>query len=195
MLVSHWREAGQRNLYPTPTPRLNSRFLSELSNVQFMPDPCILDISGFHVGVTGADILMHLGKEELFWYILFFISRKYRRCLSFVINFSHYFQSSTTPSVDRLGRVASHLLQQRNFYPLMPPAEELTVDANLFFKHTLMPFKPHMLVLPSELRFFVKVSSFLCTVGNLKICNIKMPLWYPKTSLIMVMNFEVENEE
>lgn len=68
------------------------------------------------------------------------------------------FRSSTTPGVDRLGRVASHLLQQRNFYPLMPPAEELAVDTNLLLKHALMPLKPHMLVLPSELRFFVKVS-------------------------------------
>lgn len=65
--------------------------------------------------------------------------------------------SSAAPSVDRLGRVASHLLQQRSFYPLLPPAEEMTTDTDLLLKHALMPYKPHMLVLPSELRFFVKV--------------------------------------
>lgn len=81
VLVSHWREVGQRNLYPTPSPRLNSRFVSELSNVQFVPDPCILNISGFHVGVTGADILMHLGKEELFWYFSSFLVFHVWKCV------------------------------------------------------------------------------------------------------------------
>lgn len=68
------------------------------------------------------------------------------------------YSSTSGPGVDRLGRLASHLLQQKNFYPLMPPAEEMSVDVGLLVEHALLPYKPHMLILPSELKHFVKVT-------------------------------------
>ncbi len=65
--MSHYREAGQRNLYPTPCPRIpDVKKKFDYPNLHFIPDPSILSIDGFIVAMTGADILMHLGKEELF---------------------------------------------------------------------------------------------------------------------------------
>ena len=63
VVVSSWREAGQLNVYPTPCVRTSL----DHPNLFLAPDPCVLNIDGFHIGVTSADILMHLGKEELFW--------------------------------------------------------------------------------------------------------------------------------
>jgi DNA polymerase alpha subunit B len=62
VVVSSWREAGLLNVYPTPSVRTSV----DHPNLFLAPDPCILDIDGFQIGVTSADVLMHLGKEELF---------------------------------------------------------------------------------------------------------------------------------
>lgn len=62
--------------------------------------------------------------------------------------------------MDRLGRLASHLFSQRNFYPLVPPAEEMSIDMDLFTKHGILSYIPHMLILPSDFKQFIKVKSF-----------------------------------
>lgn len=63
-----------------------------------------------------------------------------------------------TGTTDRMGRMASHLLNQKNFYPLYPPNKEICIDHDLFNEFAIMPCKPHILILPSNLRHFVKVS-------------------------------------
>ena len=55
-----------------------------------------------------------------------------------------------------MGRLAGHLLQQHNFYPLHPPPEEVSIDQSHFIKHAFFDCKPDILVLPSDLRYFVK---------------------------------------
>ena len=55
-----------------------------------------------------------------------------------------------------MGRLAGHLLQQHNFYPLHPPAEETNIDYPHFIKHCFFDSKPDVLLLPSDLRYFVK---------------------------------------
>jgi DNA polymerase alpha subunit B len=61
----------------------------------------MLNIEGVLFGVTSTDVLFHLGKEEI---------------------------SFPPHSGDRLRRLANHLIQQRSFYPLYPPNEELSLD-------------------------------------------------------------------
>ena len=73
-----------------------------------MSDPCILNIEGVLFGITSADILFHLGKEEI---------------------------SFPPHSGDRLRRLANHLVQQRSFYPLFPPNEELSIDLEMLEAH------------------------------------------------------------
>jgi DNA polymerase alpha subunit B len=62
---------------------------------------------------------------------------------------------------DRLGRIAGHILSQQSFYPLYPPAEEMNLDLELWAKYAALEVTPHILILPSDLRCFVKVSSSL----------------------------------
>ena len=60
---------------------------------------------------------------------------------------------------DKLSRLAGHILMQQTYYPLWPPAQALAVDAALWATHAQMSCIPHVLVLPSNFRYFVKVCS------------------------------------
>jgi len=45
-----------------------------------------------------------------------------------------------------------------SFYPLYPPAEDVNVDYECFEVHGRMPVTPHILIVPSDLKQFVKVN-------------------------------------
>ncbi|CAH0690090.1 unnamed protein product [Spodoptera exigua] len=109
-----------------PTPAYCSR--RKHTNIHFMPDPCTLNISGIIVGVTSTDILMHISQEEI----------------------------SVGMGGDKLSRLAGHILMQQTYYPLWPPAQSLSVDAALWAAHAQLSCIPHVLVLPSNFRYFVK---------------------------------------
>ena len=44
-----------------------------------------------------------------------------------------------------------------SYYPLYPPAEEVNMDYEKFQSFGQMPLTPDFLIVPSELRYFVKV--------------------------------------
>lgn len=100
-------------------------------------DPCILKIDGVLFGVTATDVLFHLGKEEI-----------------------SYPQLS-----DRLGRLCGHILTQKNFYPLYPPNEEINIDYLHFENSAGIPVMPHIMVLPSDLRHFIKDINGCCCIN------------------------------
>ncbi|XP_022207342.1 DNA polymerase alpha subunit B [Nilaparvata lugens] len=100
----------------------------KIQGLTMVSDPSILNISGLIVGISSTDVLMHLSKEEL----------------------------ALSGHGDRLGRLASHLITQHNFYPLYPPNEEVAIDSSLWETQSGMPISPHILVLPSDLRYFIK---------------------------------------
>ncbi|XP_068618836.1 DNA polymerase alpha subunit B isoform X4 [Battus philenor] len=97
-------------------------------NIHFLPDPCTLNLSGVVVGITGIDVLMHISQEEI----------------------------SQGVGGDKLARLANHLLMQQTYYPLWPPPPGLCLDAALWSAHAQMPCTPHILVLPSNFRYFIK---------------------------------------
>ncbi|PZC75490.1 hypothetical protein B5X24_HaOG206031 [Helicoverpa armigera] len=109
-----------------PTPAYPSR--RKHTNIHFVPDPCTLNINGIVIGVTSTDILMHISQEEI----------------------------SSGMGGDKLSRLASHILMQQSYYPLWPPAQGMAVDAALWTAHAQMSCTPHILVLPSNFRYFVK---------------------------------------
>lgn len=45
-----------------------------------------------------------------------------------------------------------------SYYPLYPPSEELNIDYETFYSYASLPVTPDVLITPSELRYFVKVS-------------------------------------
>lgn len=146
MVVSSSRDAHHTVLYPTPPFALSAAARKQIpDNVSFVSDPCLLDVDGLVVAITTTDVLKHLGPSEIsrYWIIAHPYQAKYLIEL-------HCSQGS-----DRLGRLASHILHQACFYPLHPGQTSVHLEA--WEKHAQMPVKPHVLVLPSDLRFFVKV--------------------------------------
>uniref|UniRef100_A0A8D8YYD0 DNA polymerase alpha subunit B n=2 Tax=Cacopsylla melanoneura TaxID=428564 RepID=A0A8D8YYD0_9HEMI len=136
IIVASYREATSPCRYPTPPPFCTTGL--KRSKVTFIADPSTVDISGVVLGVTSVDVLMHLGREE--------------------------FAVAPTMS-DRLSRLASHLIQQQSYYPLMPPNIELPVDMECWELYAQLPVTPHIMILPSDLRYFVKNLSG-CVVIN-----------------------------
>lgn len=102
--------------------------LPKVNGFHWAPDPCVVEVAGLRVGLTSTDVLLHLGKEEI----------------------------SAGATTDRMSRLAGHLLSQQSFYPLYPPAEELSVDLQRWSLHCHLPAPPHLLILPSDLRHFIK---------------------------------------
>uniref|UniRef100_A0A8C9VMT8 DNA polymerase alpha subunit B n=1 Tax=Scleropages formosus TaxID=113540 RepID=A0A8C9VMT8_SCLFO len=71
------------------------------------------------------------------------------------LNFLVFVHFSLTSS-DRFTRIVKHMLTQRSYYPLYPPAEEINLDYERFQIHGQMLVTPDVLIVPSELRYFIK---------------------------------------
>ncbi|KAJ0173714.1 hypothetical protein K1T71_010863 [Dendrolimus kikuchii] len=109
-----------------PSPPYTSRRKHAI--VAFLPDPSTININGIVIGVTSNDILMQISQEEI----------------------------SLGKGGDKLSRLASHIIMQQSYYPLWPPPQGMLVDATLWAAHAQLPCTPHILVLPSNFRYFVK---------------------------------------
>ncbi|CAL1298476.1 unnamed protein product [Larinioides sclopetarius] len=66
---------------------------------------------------------------------------------------------------DRFGRLCKHLLTQKHFYPLYPPNEEINVDFSHHELHAPLPVMPHVLIVPSDFRYFIKDINGCCCVN------------------------------
>ncbi|XP_039055588.1 DNA polymerase alpha subunit B-like isoform X2 [Hibiscus syriacus] len=87
------------------------------------------------IGCCTVDILKHLSGEEM--------SR-------------HSVEGKPN---DRLSRLATHILSQQSFYPLYPPAEGVPMDFSLAPEALQISSVPELLILPSDIKYFVKVLS------------------------------------
>lgn len=105
------------------------QFKIDSPRLNCVPDPVMLDIDGIVFGITSTDTLFHLGKEEI--------------CFP-------------PRSGDRIRRLASHLFQQRSFYPLYPPAEDMNIDFEQLEQLGTIDSQPHVLITPSDLMHFFK---------------------------------------
>ena len=128
IMVPSPQDVHHKSVYPTP-PFPASQNADVRDKIFMASDPDIIDIDGVTFGLTSTDILFHLGKEEL---------------------------CKPRSSGDRLRRLAGHLLQQRSFYPLFPPQEDMNIDFEMLEKHARIESQPHVLILPSDLLHFYK---------------------------------------
>jgi DNA polymerase alpha subunit B len=87
----------------------------------------VLFVNELVVAVSAADALLHINNQEV----------------------------SKGQPVDRIGRMASHLVEQSSFYPLVPSYEGVNVDYNCL-EALEFPFKPNLLIVPSVLKHFAK---------------------------------------
>ncbi|XP_077589682.1 DNA polymerase alpha subunit B [Stigmatopora nigra] len=126
VFVPSQRDIHHHYIYPQPPFTLPS--LSKNPRVILVPDPCTLLIDGVTFGITSTDILLHLGAEEI----------------------------SCGTRTDRFSRILKHILTQKSYYPLYPPVEDVNMDYENFQCFGQMPITPDVLLVPSELRYFVK---------------------------------------
>ncbi|XP_043982875.1 DNA polymerase alpha subunit B isoform X1 [Gambusia affinis] len=137
VFVPAQRDIHHEFIYPQP-PFILPNLIKDQAQAQrvtLAPDPCTLLIDGVTFGLTSSDILFHMGAEEI----------------------------SCGTSSDRFSRILNHMLTQRSYYPLYPPAEEVNMDYEKFQIHGQMLVTPDILVVPSELRYFVKdVAGCVC---------------------------------
>uniref|UniRef100_A0A665XEE2 DNA polymerase alpha subunit B n=1 Tax=Echeneis naucrates TaxID=173247 RepID=A0A665XEE2_ECHNA len=126
VFVPSQRDTHHHPIYPQPPFTLPNHL--EDQRVTLVPDPCTLLIDGVTFGLTSTDILFHMGAEEI----------------------------SCGTGSDRFSRILKHMLTQRSYYPLYPPVEEVNMDYEKFEIFAQMPLTPDILIIPSELRYFVK---------------------------------------
>ncbi|ELU04244.1 hypothetical protein CAPTEDRAFT_95153, partial [Capitella teleta] len=119
---------SQRDVHHLPVyPQPPFSFSKPVSGLYFASDPSTLSIDGVIIGITSTDILFHLGAEEI---------------------------SMPPGGADRLSRLANHVITQRSYYPLYPPSEDVSIDYEHWEAHSKLPTTPHLLILPSDLRYF-----------------------------------------
>ncbi|KAK3093718.1 hypothetical protein FSP39_019217 [Pinctada imbricata] len=135
IIVPSYRDVHHDNVYPQPPYMATDKN----SHVHFLPDPCMVSVNGVVFGITSTDVLFHMGSEEI---------------------------SCNPPgAMDRLGRLAYHMVTQQSFYPLYPPSEDVGIDFEAFEVQALMPVTPHVLVTPSDLKQFVKDLNGCCCIN------------------------------
>ncbi|KAM9377081.1 DNA polymerase alpha subunit B [Pholidichthys leucotaenia] len=128
VFVPSQRDIHHHFIYPQPPFALPNLSKDQAQRVTLVPDPCTLLIDGVTFGLTSTDILFHMSAEEI----------------------------SYGTGSDRLTRILKHILSQRSYYPLYPPVEEVNMDYEKFQAFGQMPLTPDVLIVPSELRYFVK---------------------------------------
>ncbi|KAL2077557.1 hypothetical protein ACEWY4_027061 [Coilia grayii] len=128
VFVPSQRDVHHHFIYPQPPFTLPDLSKEDAQRVSLVPDPCTLVIEEVTFGLTSTDILFYLGAEEI----------------------------SCAAGSERFSRIMKHMLTQRSYYPLYPPTEEINMDYEKFQMHGYMSVTPDVLVVPSELRYFIK---------------------------------------
>ncbi|XP_050504949.1 DNA polymerase alpha subunit B [Diabrotica virgifera virgifera] len=128
VVVSSSKDVHHHPIYPTPPYKITEKY----SKLLFVPDPAVIDVDGLVIAATTVDVLFHMSNYEL-----------------------HFDKESVIKS-GRMERMISHLLNQKQIYPLCPAHKELNVDQILLQQFGTLSVKPHILVLPSNLKNFVK---------------------------------------
>ncbi|GAV90433.1 DNA_pol_E_B domain-containing protein/Pol_alpha_B_N domain-containing protein [Cephalotus follicularis] len=133
ILVPSIRDANHELVFPQPA------FDIDLPDLKYqitsLSNPGNFEANGVKVGCCTVDVIKQLGGEE--------IARN---------------SADGAPS-DRISRLASHILNQRSFYPLYPPAEIVPLDFSLAPEALDISSIPDILIIPSDMKYFIKVLS------------------------------------
>ncbi|XP_057738472.1 uncharacterized protein LOC130955598 [Arachis stenosperma] len=144
LLVPSIRDANHDFVFPQPELDINLPDLK--SQIISLTNPGIFEANEVKVGCCSVDILKQISGEEI---------------------------SRTAPDgqpTDRLSRLANHILSQQSFYPLYPPAEGVPLDFSLAPEALHLPLVPDLLILPSDIKYFVKVLNVGSEETNCKKC-------------------------
>ncbi|KAK7306232.1 hypothetical protein VNO77_44158 [Canavalia gladiata] len=131
LLVPSIRDATHDFVFPQPALDINLPDLK--SQIVSLPNPGIFEANEVKVGCCTVDILKQISGEE--------ISRT----------------AVDGKPIDRMSRLANHILNQQSFYPLYPPSESVPLDFSLAPETLQLSLVPDVLILPSDIKYFVKV--------------------------------------
>ncbi|XP_020220772.1 DNA polymerase alpha subunit B [Cajanus cajan] len=132
LLVPSIRDASHDFVFPQPAFDINLPDLK--SQIACLGNPGVFEANEVKVGCCTVDILKQISGEE--------ISRT----------------AADGKPIDRMSRLANHILNQQSFYPLYPPAE-IPLDFSLAPEALQLSLVPDILILPSDIKYFVKVLS------------------------------------
>ncbi|KAK9866007.1 hypothetical protein WJX84_007828 [Apatococcus fuscideae] len=123
VMIPSTRDVHHHPVFPTPPldpaetlagPSIPSQAAAPLPyNVIMLPNPAVFRIGETVVGAMTTDAMKHLASQEVF-------------------------RNAPGQPVDRMACLASHLLGQRNFYPLFPPPLGIMLDSSLA-EHLRLP--------------------------------------------------------
>lgn len=133
VLVPSVRDANHDFVFPQPPFDIHPPDLKR--QITSLTNPGMFEANQVKIGCCSVDILKHLSAEE-----------------------TSRISKDGTPS-DRMSRLANHILGQRSFYPLYPPAESVPLDFSLAPEALSISLIPDILILPSDMKYFVKVLS------------------------------------
>nr|XP_043607408.1 DNA polymerase alpha subunit B [Erigeron canadensis] len=116
--------------YVFPQPAFDIKQADLNHQITCITNPGIISANKVKVGCCSVDVLKHLSTDV--------VSRGIK---------------------NRMNTLTNHLLSQRSFYPLYPPAEDTPLDLSLSPETLQMSLIPDILIVPSDLTQFVKVLS------------------------------------
>jgi len=96
-----------------------------------LPNPCTFSVGGIVIGTISEDVLRDMSAQSTF-------------------------QNARGHRPERIPQLAKQLLDQRSFYPVYPPSEQLPLDMAQQ-AHVALPLCPDILMTPSRLAPFIKV--------------------------------------
>ncbi|RYG52053.1 hypothetical protein EON67_02070 [archaeon] len=122
-----------------------------VQRIHLMPNPCTFLIDGITFGVSSTDVLFALSKNEA--------------------TRLHGDMPGSGPKVDRLTRLMYHMLEQRSFFPPIPPCDMDAPGSAVPLEYTQlwsmdMPVTPQVLIAPSKMKSFVRGVSDDCVLIN-----------------------------
>lgn len=122
------RPTAKCQFHPLPIP-LPCTLQPAPQRISLVPNPATFSLGGVVFGTTSADPL-------------------------FDINSDYTDRFLVKPHPERLPRLAQHMLEQRSYYPLFPPAKSTPLDMRAY-EHVELPVTPDVLLLQSKLAPFV----------------------------------------
>lgn len=122
LIVSSHEDANSSFVYPTHPYESKQQY----RNLHLLPDPCVVDIEGIHVGITSTDTINMMSNNEL----------------------------SINEGTDPIKRSIFHMFFKKTFYPLRPAS--IPLDVGLAQKYAKLNALPNLLILPSDAREFIR---------------------------------------
>eukprot|EP01104_Vermistella_antarctica_P000044 TRINITY_DN1003_c0_g1_i2.p1 TRINITY_DN1003_c0_g1~~TRINITY_DN1003_c0_g1_i2.p1 ORF type:complete len:407 (+),score=95.70 TRINITY_DN1003_c0_g1_i2:399-1619(+) len=153
VVVPSIHEAHINPVFPQPPYDID---IGTSAKIHLVPNPCVLEVDDFTIGVSTNDVLKHLAGN---------ITTKH---------------GDRTAPKDRVGELCKHVVEQRSFYPLWPAAEGSMIDTTKFNLVEFGSCTPDLLILNSDLTNFVKptlnalcVNPGRCTLGSMAKITVK----------------------